>query len=161
MPIDRFPPKMRPFLCSLRDWLLTDTVPLLVMGVTSICVGIAYVYRTHTPPYHPIEAFVSPEVMAWVWIGVGVILLLSVIFPRSKLAGLAFGLGVAIFMFWAGSLFMQFLFDPRSNGLARASLYFAIPLLSMYSLWLKASFVEKEKELLPTAEEVEDVIRRT
>lgn len=161
MPIDRLPPKYIPFAKKLRRWMLTDAIPMLILGTVSITLGSHYVVRAPRDPLHPIEGFAYLHVLGWMWLVVGIVLVVSSAFPRSKLSTLALSCGVVLCFVWAGSLATEFFFvDARGTALYRSAQYMAIAAMVVYSVWLKTVLSKRDKELMPTEEEVDDVLRR-
>lgn len=160
MPIERLPTKVRPYAYRLREWMLTDAPPIIVLSLMSIIIGISYVVTTSDPPYHPIEAFTFVGFFGVLWICDGLLLLVCVFYPRSKLAGLAVGFAAGLCYAWAGSLVVQFMFDEGHSirHLSRAAIYVAVGTLVLYLVWLKSILV-REESTPPTAEEVRDVLR--
>lgn len=161
MPIDRLPPKYIPFAKKVRRWMLTDAIPMLILGTVSITLGSHYVVRAPRDPLHPIEGFAYLHVLGWMWLVVGIVLVVSSAFPRSKLSSLALSCGVVLCIVWAGSLATQFIVvDPTGGALYRSAQYLAIAAMVVYSVWLKSVLARRDKELMPTEEEVEDALRR-
>ena len=160
MPIERLPTKVRPDAYRLREWMKTDAPPIIILGLMSIIVGIAYVSTAPIPPYHPIEMVTFIGFFGVLWICDGLVLLVCAFRPRSKVSGLAVGIAVGLCYAWAGSLVAQFMIVPDHSirYLSRAALYVVVGTLVLYVVWLKSTLV-REETTLPTAEEVRDVLR--
>lgn len=160
MPIERLPTRVRPYAYRLREWMMTDAPPIIILGVMSIFIGISYVVGTPVAPYHPIETVTFVGFFGVMWICDGVVLLVCAFRPRSKLAGAAVGVAVGLCYAWAGSLVAQFLIVPDHSirYLSRAALYVVVGSLVLYIVWLKSTLL-REESTLPTAEEVRDVLR--
>lgn len=161
MPIDRPPTRAKTLAYKLRDWLKTDSPPMIVLGVVSIVTGIAYVVDHSTVPIHPIEhvtfmTFVG--CIEFLWVIEGIMLLATCGFSRTKLAALSLSSGVILCFMWSGLLFTKFLSDHTLTTLASALKHATVGFLVMYIVWLKST-VEEQKTLLPTAKEIQDVLR--
>lgn len=158
MPIDRLPTRAKPLAYKLRDWLKTDSPPMIVLGVVSLVTGIAYVVNPPNPPIHPIEHMTFVGCIGVLWVIAGIMLLATCVFSRTKLAALSLSAGVILCFMWSGSLFTKFLSDHTLTPLARALQYAALGFLVMYIVWFKST-AEEQKTFLPTAKEVQDVLR--
>lgn len=158
MPIERLPTKVRPYAYRVREWVKSDSPPIIILGLMSIIIGITYVVSAPIPPYHPIETVTFIGFFGVLWICDGVVLLACIFHPRSKLAGVAVGVAVGLCYAWAGSLVAQFVTDHSIIYLSRAAIYVAVGTLVLYIVWLKSTLA-REESTLPTAEEVRDVLR--
>lgn len=158
MPIDKIPPRVRPFAYKVRDWLKTDSPPMMLLGVSALFTGIAYVVNPPDPPLHPIEHVTFVGFFGVLWIIVGVMLLATSGFSRTKMAALSLSVGVILCFTWSGSLFTKFLLEHTLSSFARALQYATLGFLVMYIVWFKST-VEERMTSLPTAKEVQDVLR--
>lgn len=160
MPIERLPTKVRPYAYRVREWMKSDAPPIIILGLMSIIIGIAYVVSAPIPPYHPIEMVTFIGFFGVLWICDGVVLLACTFHPRSKLSGIAVGIAVGLCYAWAGSLVAQFIIEEGHSirYLSRAAIYVVVGTLVLYIIWLKSTLV-REEPTLPTAEEVRDVLR--
>lgn len=159
MPIDKIPKKLRPAAYAIRQWAITESPVMLVVGMSSLLTGLAYVTRPPNPPYHIIEG--SPFILAFgiVWVVVGGLLVLSsCIKSKGSASSIVLGFSVMLHVLWSGSLFTQYLFiDFGAGAIMRAFQYAALAALTVYSVWIKSVIVETV--VVPTEEEVEDVLR--
>lgn len=158
MPIDRLPTRVKTFAYKVRDWLKTDSPPMIILGVTALVTGIAYVVNPPDPPLHPIEHVTFVGFFGILWIIAGSMLLATCGFSHTKLAAFSLSAGVILCFMWSGSLFTKFLSDQTLSPLARALQYAALGFLVMYIVWFKST-VEERTTSLPTAKEVQDVLR--
>src|SRR5699024_1500332 len=128
MPIERLPTKVRPYAYRVREWMKSDAPPIIILGLMSIIIGIAYVVSAPIPPYHPIEMFAFIGFFVVLWICDGVVLLAWTFRPRSQVSGLAVGIAVGLCYAWSGSLVAQFMIVPDHTirYLSRAALYVVV-----------------------------------
>lgn len=158
MPIDRPPTRAKTLAYKLRDWLRTDSPSMIVLGVVSLVTGITYVVNPSTVSIPPIEHVTFVGCIGFLWVIEGIMLLATCGFSRTKLAALSLSAGVILCFMWSGSLFTKFLSDHTLPPLARALQYAALGFLVMYIVWLKPT-AEEQKPFLPTAKEIQDVLR--
>lgn len=158
MPIDRLPTRAKTLACKLRDWLKTDSPPMIVLGVVSLVTGIAYLVNPSTMPIHPIEHVTFVGCIEFLWVIEGIMLLATCGFSRTKLAALSLSAGVILCFMWSGLLFTKFLSDHTLTTLASTLKYATVGFLVMYIVWIKST-TEEQKTLLPTAKEIQDVLR--
>lgn len=157
MPIDRLPPKVRPYAVSLRSYMITDIPVMLLMGSISMITGIAYIIKPPEQPIHPLESVTFAGFFGVLWIVSASFIFISCLFPRTFFASAALGVGVLLYFVWSGSLVTEFFDDFRFSFLSRGLQYAGIGLLTLYSVWIKSAILETM--VVPSRKEVDDVLR--
>lgn len=157
MPIDRLPPKVKPYAERLRSLAITDVPVMLLMGAISMITGIAYVINPPDQPFHPLENLTYTGFFGILWIVSASFIFVSCLFPRTFFASASLGVGILMYFVWSGSLVTEFFNDFRFSLLARGLQYAGIALLALYSVWIKSAILEMM--VVPSRKEVDDVLR--
>lgn len=139
MPIEHFPPRLRSPAASVRQWAMTDSFAILVLGVGIIFRGVSYlpfVLGSPPPPgSHPAEASLPMPWWGAIWVSVGVVCLASAL-TRSRLIDLiALCAGVMLNAGWGMSFIVASAegFSPR--GWVSAIGYFSVVVLVVWAVW--------------------------
>lgn len=157
MPIDHLPRRWQPPLERLRAFLFTDATALLILGVSIILRGISYIPheiggRIDT---HPAEGALPISAWAVIWIGVGILCLVSVPWHEGPVAAVALGLGIGLNALWAASFFTASITGDMPRGWVTGTGYLALALAVLWGVWR-----DKRGGALPSREEVADELRR-
>lgn len=135
MPIEHLPPRIRHPVERLRAGLMTDGTALVILGAGIIARGISYSSIAGPGPSgHPAESWIPMEWWSLVWVTVGVLCCAAATRPRSLLAALALGSGVALHILWGASFAWQALEDHNRSWVSSIG-YFMISALVLWSVW--------------------------
>lgn len=157
MPIDHLPPRLRTPAERLRCFLLTDATALIILGVSIILRGVSYIPheiggRIDT---HPAEGVLPISAWAVIWIGVGILCIITVPWHQGPVAAVAIGLGLGLHALWAASFFTATITGEMPSGWVTGTGYLALALAVLWGVWR-----DKRDGILPSREEVADELRR-
>lgn len=156
MPIDHIPAHLQPPFIRLRAFLLTDATALLILGVSIILRGVSYLPLTGGGvSSHPAEGALPIGVWAIIWIGVGVLCLVSTLWHEGPVAAVALGLGIGLHALWGASFFTATITGDMSRGWVTGTGYATVIVLALWSVWRY-----KRGGAMPSREEVAHELRR-
>ena len=154
--IDYLPRRWQPPLERLRGFLLTDATALLILGVSIILRGVSYMpVMGGGISSHPAEGALPIGVWAIIWIGVGVLCLVSAPWYKGPVAAVALGLGIGLNALWAASFFTATITGEMSRGWVTGIGYATVALVVLWSVWRA-----KGGGAVPSREEVASELRR-
>lgn len=126
---------MQGIIARLKLFCLSDGVALLVLGLGILARGVSYIPDGGRPVSHPAEAALPMSAWAGVWIGVGLVCIITAWWAESPAAAVALGVGVGLNLLWAGSFLSSSLTGHMPRGWVSAVGYISVSGLVMWSTW--------------------------
>lgn len=139
MPIERLPSRLRNSARRSRDFLLSDSPALVILGLGILSRGLSYSPHVLGPAPraggHPAEAALPMSVWSAIWVAVGVLCLVAAVWSRRLIAAWAIGLGVGLNMLWAGSFVAVSITGDMARGWVTGIGYASVALLVIWAIW--------------------------
>lgn len=120
----------------LKLFCLSDGVALMVLGLGILARGVSYTsYSPNVPAGHPAEDALPMSAWGGIWIGIGLVCIVSSFWAESHAAAVALGAGVGLNLLWAGSFIAASVTGDMPRGWVTAVGYVSVSLLVMWSTW--------------------------
>lgn len=139
MPIERLPSRWQGPAHRLRDFLISDSPALIILGLGVLARGFSYSPHVFGPAPrtggHPAEAALPMPVWSIIWVAVGILCLVAAVRSRRLIAAWAIGLGVGLNMLWAGSFVAATITGDMARGWVTGIGYASVALLVIWAVW--------------------------
>lgn len=137
MPIKHLPARWQPWAYRLRRWCLSDAPSLVMVSVISVIYGCAYlgVFGGHRNRIHPAEGIAPIELWGVLWLMVGIVAVLAVLWPTSQAAMLALTGWAVLMEIWGTSYCVAFVTGQWQRGIDSGALHILIPIAVAWALW--------------------------
>lgn len=90
-----------------KDWFFTDSGAFLILSLSFIAKGISYIHNSSIHPYehhpyehHPFELEISSVFWSDIWIGLGILLFMSVFLKKTWFTATVFALAMGFLFIW-------------------------------------------------------------
>lgn len=131
MPIDHLPVRLRSPAERARNFLMTDSGVMVILGVTMFIRGASYYSLGAHVLVNPLDTELPSALTSGWWISVGVGLVVASKWQATAPARIILMLGVGTLVAW-GSLF---LFAPPAAFAQRGIIYLALATVIVWSVW--------------------------
>ena len=133
---DRIERLTRRLVNRSRAFALSDGVPLMILGLGIAARGLSYgPHGPKGPVAHPAEAALPMWAWGGIWVTVGCFCAVTALWPETRVAAVALGIGVGLNLLWAGSFIAASAMGDMPRGWVTSVGYLSISLLVMWSTW--------------------------
>lgn len=155
MPIEHLSERYRQGAYRVRDWCLTVGPLLLLLSLTALVRGLAYIPGVMEPiirALHPVENIASMPVWGWIWAAISLFRFVAAFWQRLSPWGI--GLLARINGIWFASYLLDAMFAGHRLNLVLATMHLSLSGVALWSVWRGV------REPKPTRREVANELRR-
>lgn len=131
MPIDKLPPRYRPYAERVAGHLSTDAGIMLILGTVLVYRGVAYWHLEEFVLVNPLDVWLPLWLVSGYWISLGLSLIVASWWQSSFMGRCLLTVSVMTLTSWG----CAFLLAAPGTFDQRGSMYLAMAALTIWSVW--------------------------